>query len=160
MPHNSLTQYLIETPVSRNSSEMDEYYGGDNDFEPGSKEEQDTNKTQAAAPYFVGWSGQYLEWYGDDDMKKGRYKAKGDGGDITAINVQTYEQAQQLADALDAKYQDGTFDDDSVYNKHGEDMALVQYHGAFLESMSEFGDEQKRDVKYQQVPPKDFSGDK
>ena len=33
-------------------------------------------------PFCVFYTGQMREWYGDDDMKVGRYKNKGQGGAV------------------------------------------------------------------------------
>lgn len=55
------------------------------------------------APYAVVWHGQYMEWYGDDSPEsgKGRYKMKGDAGEIVAKNIPTRDEAENaLSQAL------------------------------------------------------------
>lgn len=151
-------EFLIEQSISRGDPAMDDYYAP-TDFQPGSREESDELDQQNAigdAPYFVGWSGQSHEWYGDDDMKNGRYKPKGDGGRIVYTNVPTYEEAQKLADELDSKYHDGKFEDQFVYGKDG-DGYMVDYHGAYVRSMSEMDDWDRESLKYHK--PKDMGGE-
>lgn len=90
-------------------------------------------------PYAVGWSAQSLEWYGDEEpaKKRGRYKPKGDGGEITAINVPSYSTAKQLADKLDRDFDNGQFYDKGVYAKYGKDWYVLQYDSAYVKPMSE-----------------------
>ena len=102
---------------------------------------QDKNaeaQTSASAPYYVAWSGQSHEWYGDGEPSSGngRYKQKGDGGEVIAINVPDHATAQKIADDLDAKYKNNEFPDTSVYGKWGEDYYLVDYHGAYIAPMA------------------------
>jgi len=94
------------------------------------------------APYFVAWGGQSHEWYGDDDPSTGhgRYKQKGDGGRVVAVNIPDYETAQKISNALDDKYRAGTFPDKSVYGKWGESGYLVDYSGAYILPMTKMDD--------------------
>lgn len=122
-------EFITEVAVARTDPEMDEYYG----------DEDAKDQDMRDAPYYVGWSGQSHEWYGDLNTPgkgNGRYKAKGDGGDIVAKNVPTYAQAQEIANKLDQDYEDNKFHDDFVYGKYGEDGYLVDYHGSWINSMS------------------------
>lgn len=94
-------------------------------------------------PYAVGWTGNYFEWYGEGDPDqggRGRYKGKGDGGAIVAINIPEYQTAKEMADELDRKYEKGEFEDKFVYNKPGEDYGYTRYQGAWVVSMNELED--------------------
>lgn len=103
---------------------------------------------ESDAPYAVYWTGQSYEWYGNDNMKRGRYKPKGEGGEIVAINVPTYKQAEYIKKNLDMDYRRGTFYNKNVYNTKGEDMYVIHYHGARIVPMShDFID--KEDIEYQ-----------
>jgi len=130
---------LLENKVDRNDPEMDEYY----------------DKSTSDGPYYVGWSAQSYEWYGDGDpSSQGRYKPKGDGGQIVAINVPTYEQAQKIADDVERKYNQGTLDP-ALEAKHGEAHYLLEWHGTFIKPMSKISDWERGSIKYDK--PKDFS---
>ena len=112
------------------------------------------------APYAVGWSGQSHEWYGDlenpGEEGKGRYKPKGDGGRIVAINVPDYATAQKIEKKLDDSYNAGKFiDGNSVHGGMG-DGYYVDYHSAWIRPMHEMDDEMWR-LKYDK--PKDFGAD-
>lgn len=135
---------ILEVRVSLNDPEMDDV--GDRNAQ-----ERYGDVSSRGAPYAVGWSAQALEWYGDDDPAegKGRYKPKGDGGKVVAINVPNYETAQRLADKLDADYQADHFYDKNVYGHMGKDYYILQYHGAWVRPMSELDetDHISHDVK-------------
>jgi hypothetical protein len=81
-------------------------------------------------------------------MINGRYKPKGDGGRIVAINVPDYATAKKIADDLDAAYKAGTFPDESVYGVWGKSHYIVDYHGAFVQPMSEMDDYDKEMLKF------------
>ena len=112
------------------------------------------------APYAVGWSGQSHEWYGElespGEEGKGRYKPKGDGGRIVAINVPDYATAQKIEKKLDDSYNAGKFiDGNSVHGGMG-DGYYVDYHSAWIRPMHEMDDEMWR-LEYDK--PKDFGLD-
>jgi len=113
----------------------------------------DPEEHMGAAPYVVGWSAQSWEWYGDDDPGhgRGRYKPKGDGGKVMAINVPTYEEAQRMANELDNAYNNKTFPDEFVY-ANSSDGYYLDYHGAWVESMSEYDE----DWRFEYDRPKDY----
>lgn len=120
----------------------------------------DHNEPRASlgdAPYAVGWSGQSHEWYGElespGEEGKGRYKPKGDGGRIVAINVPDYATAQKIEKKLDDSYNAGKFiDGNSVHGGIG-DGYYVDYHSAWIRPMHEMDDEMWR-LEYDK--PKDF----
>jgi len=129
---------IMEVAVRRDDPEMDDY----ND-ERG-EQEQDAKD----APYYVEWQAQSWEWYGNDDPSsgKGRYKPKGDGGRIVAINVPTFAKAQQIADKLDLEYENGDFEDKNVYGKQGDSGYVLDYHGSNIRSMSKMDDFDKETI--------------
>jgi hypothetical protein len=100
--------------------------------------------------YVVGWTSQSYEWYGDDDplSNQGRYKPKGDGGEIVAVNLPTLEKAHEIARELDAAYEEGRFYDLSVYATPGRDWYVNKYHGAFVMRASELYDYELEDASY------------
>lgn len=104
-------------------------------------------------PYAVGWSAQSHEWYGNEgpETKQGRYKPKGDGGEIVAINVPDLQTAKLIANRLDQSYDSDQFYDKSVYARHGKDWYINQYHGAWIKPMRDVEEYQlkylPRDVK-------------
>ena len=138
-----LTDILTEVKVHRDDPAMDDMY------DDAAREERDTKD----APYYVRWSGQSHEWYGEGGPEEGegRYKPKGDGGRVVAINVPTYSQAQEIASQLDAAYDENRFPDDSVYADYGKDWYVVDYHGTDIGSMSNL-----RKWEYEYDKPKDF----
>ncbi len=128
---------LKEAPMmNRDSPEMDDYY--DN--------RRIKDRNTAEAPYYVKWSGQSHEWYGngDPDQGDGRYKPKGDGGSIVAINIPSHEEAIVIAKKLNRAYDENKFPDDFVYGEWGKDYYFVEYHGAEAESMKRMDDWDKR----------------
>ena len=140
---------IMEARVHRDDPAMDDMYDDKH------REERDVKD----APYYVRWYGQALEWYGTDDgpeKGEGRYKAKGDGGRIVAINVPTYSQAQEIATKLDNAYQEHKFEDESVYADYGKDWYVVQYHGADIGSMSSLPRWDVQDLHLYDKP-KDYS---
>ena len=72
-------------------------------------------------PYAIVWHGQYLEWYGDGSPRigAGRYKSKGDAGNVLAKNILTYDMAQKLLSTTNKM--SGVGDD----GDYGEDYSLV-----------------------------------
>jgi len=131
---------IMEVAVRRDDPEMDDY----ND------DRAAVDQDMKAAPYYVAWSAQSWEWYGDDDPSSGsgRYKPKGDGGRIVAINVPTFSKAQQIADKLDSEYDSGEFEDKNVYGKQGEDGYVLDYHGSNIRSMSRMDDFDKETIAH------------
>ena len=140
---------LHEVKVHRDDPAMDDVYDTDR------RKQRDMKD----APYFVRWSGQSLEWYGDDrgpEKGEGRYKPKGDGGKIVAINVPTHEEARKIAAELDNAYQENRFPDKSVYADYGKDWYVVDYQGAYVDSMSNLPKWELQDVQLYDKP-KDYS---
>lgn len=163
-----LIHELIEARLQRNSPEFDAYHDergeqARTDFQKKRMERERQHKAELASrglipdTYYVRWFGQSHEWYGDGSPKdgNGRYKQKGDGGAIVAINVPTEEQAEQLASQLDEAYANKQFPDDSVYSKWGEDMYLVDYYGASVYETNKADEEVLESIKYDK--PKDYS---
>lgn len=94
-------------------------------------------KSNVDQPLFaVGWTGQYLEWYGDDQMDKGQYKQKGEGGDFVAINV-PQDDAKEIVHKLDDAYDQNMFHEKMVYHKMGEHQGVIHYNGAYIVPMNE-----------------------
>lgn len=94
-----------------------------------------TNPNQGAeGPYAIVWHGQSHEWYGDDTPESGvgRYKPKGDAGNILAINVPSYEEAQKVLSRVEHLAAD--------QGKWGVDGGVVHSDGAEIVSMKELGD--------------------
>ena len=148
MKINELTKKrLSEVALRRDDEDMMDY-----DIERG--EAQDAADQEAKemrdAPYFVRWYAQSYEWYGDGSPQQGqgRYKPKGDGGRIVAVNVPTYAQAQAIADKLDDDYEAGHFEDMNVYGKHGKSGYILQYQGSDISPMSKMGDYDKEHLQY------------
>lgn len=132
---------LYEVAVRKTDPEMDEYYN----------EKEDEQRRSGDAPYIVGWSGQSLEWYGDEgpESGRGRYKPKGDGGRIVAINIPTYEMAEKIAKDLEAKLAN------EEMGEYGKDWYLIQQHDVWLKSMAKMDSYEKNDLKYyMQYEPK------
>jgi hypothetical protein len=145
---------LDEAPLRRDDPEMLDY----------DMDQEEQAADTADAPYYVGWAAQSWEWYGDGDPAdgKGRYKPKGDGGRIVAINVPTFAQAQKIADQLDADYENGDFEDSNVYGKQGMSGYVLDYHGAFVEPMSKMDPFDKEHIEKYVHPnfkPKDYSAE-
>lgn len=140
---------IFEARVHRDDPAMDDVYDTER------RKERDIKD----APYFVRWHGQSHEWSGDDrgpERGEGRYKPKGDGGKIVAINVPTYEEAQKIATQLDRAYQDHRFPDDSVYADYGKDWYVVDYQGADIGSMRSLPRWELQDIQLYHKP-KDYS---
>lgn len=116
---------------------------------------------ESDAPYAVYWTGQSYEWYGDDDMKQGRYKPKGDGGEIVAINVPTHKQAEHIKKNLDMEYRRGTFYNKNVYNTKGEDMYVIDDFSSEIIPMRDMDpldmEQMKYQMKYRPNSIKDYS---
>lgn len=144
--------YVNEVALRRDDDEMLDY---EDDGKP-------ETSVAGDAPYYVAWYAQSWEWYGDGDPAdgKGRYKPKGDGGRIVAINVPTYDQAVKIADKLEQDYNEGNFEDKNVYGKQGDSGYVLDYHGTGIRSMSkmdEFDKEQLERYTHPNHMPKDFS---
>lgn len=138
---------LTERNIRKNDPAMDDYYDD--------KETEEANVKDA--PYAVGWSGQYHEWYGDEgpESGKGRYKPKGDGGDFVAINVPTYAMAEKIAQKL----QDDLKGEDM--GEWGKSWGVVDFADVWVIPMSEL-DEYDRDrlastMRYESNKIKDYS---
>ena len=142
---------IMEAAVRRDDPEMMDY---NDDYMAKSQD-------MADAPYYVAWHAQSYEWYGDGDPAdgQGRYKPKGDGGRIVAINVPTYEQAAKISDKLEASFEDGTFEDKNVYGKHGNDGYILEYHGTSIRSMKKLDEFDKETIEnaHPRWAPKDYS---
>jgi hypothetical protein len=144
---------LYEARLRHNDPELEDYHNENK----GARQHREIEKEQKAGnPYYVGWSCQSLEWYGDDDpsTKKGRYKPKGEGGKITDINIPSYQQAQRLEREIDEKYNRGELDP-HLDGKFGEDHYIIQYHGTYIKSMSDMDEYDKIHLKYDH--PNDWS---
>ena len=143
---------IMEVAVARNDPEMADY-----DDERDEKEQD-----MKDAPYYVSWAAQSWEWYGDDDPStgSGRYKPKGDGGRITAINIASYLKAADIAKKLDQDYEDGNFEDKNVYGRRGEDGYTLDYHGASVGSMAKMDEFDKETIAniHSNFKPADYSG--
>ena len=103
-------------------------YGDDSD---------DDNEEMSDAPYAIVWHGQYAEWYGDGDPKsgKGRYKMKGDAGNVLAKNIPTHAQAEKLLPRVAGMGHVGE------RGKWGEDHSVVmQASDPMIVPMKELGD--------------------
>lgn len=129
---------IMEVAVARNDPEMDDY----------NSERDEKAQEMRDAPYYVSWQAQSYEWYGEGDPAdgNGRYKAKGDGGRIVAINIPTYAEASAVAKKLDRDYENGKFEDENVYSKSGEDYYTLTYHGTDISSMSRMDDFEKETI--------------
>lgn len=142
---------ITEVAIRRDDPAMDDY---NDDYAAASQDMKD-------APYYVAWYAQSWEWYGEDSPSSGngRYKAKGDGGRIVAINIPTYDKARQIADKLEAEYQDGTFEDKNVYGKHGDDGYILEYHGTGIRSMAKMDAYDRETIAkvHPRWAPKDFA---
>ncbi len=142
---------LDESPLRRDDPAWDEY----------NLDQEEEAQDMKDAPYYVAWAAQSWEWYGDGDPGKGqgRYKGKGDGGRIVAINVPTHAQAQKIADQLDLDYEEGNFEDKNVYGRHGDSGYYLEYHGAFVNSMSKMDEYDKEHLQHvhPRFAPKDYS---
>jgi len=115
---------------------------------------EEENMSEEEGPYVVGWNGQYMEWYGNGEPGSGdgRFKAKGDGGAMVAVNVPTFEMAQRIADTVKASADSGGIDLGSK-----EQGAYTDFQGVYITPMKELvgTDELEMALKYDK--PKDFS---
>ena len=145
---------ITEVALRRDDPELADY----------NSERSEKEQDMKDAPYYVEWNAQSWEWYGDGDPEdgQGRYKPKGDGGRIVAINVPTFAQAQKIADKLDSDYNNDEFEDKNVYGKQGEDYYVLDYHGASIRPMSKMDDFTKSELKHTHAnfKPVDYSGKK
>lgn len=90
------------------------------------------------SPYAVIYTGQALEWYGNEEMTEGRYKNKGQGGKILAINIPTMEMAIRVTLEMRNRMLEpinlvGT----GIGGKRGKDWYITDYDGVFPCSMNE-----------------------
>ena len=155
MKLREITKYkLTEVALRRDDEDWGDY----------SDERTEPDQEMADAPYYVEWDAQSWEWYGDDDPAtgSGRYKPKGGGGRVVAINVPNYQAAQKIANKLDDDYNTGDFEDKNVYNKQGEDYYVLDYHGSNIRSMSKMDEWTERELKHVHAnfKPVDYSGKK
>jgi len=155
MKIRDITKYkLSEVALRRDDEDWDDY----------SDERSEPDQETADAPYFVEWDAQSWEWYGDDDPAtgSGRYKPKGGGGRVVAINVPDYETAQKIANKLDDDYNTGDFEDKNVYGKQGKDYYVLDYHGSNIRAMSKMDEWTERELKHvhPRFAPVDYSGKK
>lgn len=136
-------QFLTEGPIRKTDPEMDDYYDDVEDIDSGAGD----------APYAVGWSAQYLEWYGDGDPEegRGRYKPKGDGGDPIAINVPSYEQAQRIAQQLEDKLAQKDM------GEYGKDWGVYQGADVWIRPMSELDSYERDYIKRYAREIQDYS---
>lgn len=102
------------------------------------------------SPYYVFWTGQSYEWYGDDDPEsgEGRYKPKGDSGEIVAINIKDRDTANTIAKKLDDQFNNGSFPNKAVYGRWDKDYNIVNYEGAHVKSMRKMGGYEKEMMQY------------
>ena len=143
---------IMEVAVRRDDPEMMDY---------GVDKAQD-DKQMKDAPYYVAWFAQSWEWYGDSDPEdgNGRYKPKGNGGRIVAININSYDKAVEIANKLDASYENGDFEDKNVYGKQGIDGYVLDYQDADVRSMSKMDDYDRETIKtvHPNHRPADYAG--
>lgn len=143
---------IMEVAVHRDDPAMNDY---DDDYIKQSQDMKD-------APYYVAWYAQSYEWYGDGDPAdgNGRYKPKGDGGRIVAINIPTYDKALEISRKLEASYESGEFEDKNVYGKHGEDGYVLEYHGTGIRSMAKMDDFDRDTIAniHSNFKPADYEG--
>ena len=143
---------IMEVAVRRNDPEMDEY-GADR---------EEKARDMKDAPYYVAWYAQSWEWYGDGAPEdgQGRYKPKGNGGRITAININSYDKAVEIANKLDAEYESGEFEDKNVYGKQGVDGYVLDYQDADVRSMSKMDDYDKETITnvHSNFKPANYAG--
>ena len=108
-------------------------------WDPNDHDSEDDNsegKLTAEGPYAIVWHGQHLEWYGDGDPSEGegRYKPKGDAGQVLAKNIPTYAIAQKLLPTTAKMSNVGDYGD------YGKDGSLVtNSSGPEIIPMSELG---------------------
>ena len=102
------------------------------------------------SPYYVFWTGQSYEWYGDDapESGEGRYKPKGDSGEIVAINIKDRDAANTIAKKLDDQFNNGSFPNKAVYGRWDKDYNIVNYEGAHVKSMRKMGGYEKEMMQY------------
>ena len=115
---------------------------------------EEETMSEEEGPYVVGWNGQYMEWYGNGEPGSGdgRFKAKGDGGAMVAVNVPNFEMAQRIADTVKSAAESGGLDLGSK-----EQGAYTDFQGVYITPMNELigTDELEMALKYDK--PKDFS---
>lgn len=136
---------LQEADVIRSTSpEMDDYHD--------EKTPQET--------YMVAWSAQSHEWYGQGDPEdgNGRYKAKGDGGDVIAINVPDEHTANKLLDDLNKRLESENF------GEVGKDYYYLSDTDAYVDTMTNYkkrfthgGSFDQEYFNYETKNAKDFS---
>ena len=103
----------------------------------GDGDDNDEDESMSDAPYAIVWHGQYAEWYGNGDPESGdgRYKMKGDAGNVLAKNIPTHAQAEKLLPRVSKMGHVGS------YGKWGKDPSLVlQASDPEIISMKDLGD--------------------
>lgn len=86
--------------------------------------------------FAVFWTGQLREWYGDDNFKVGRYKNKGQGGQVLAINIPTFDMAKKVKVEMERKlFEPRNLVYTYIKGKEGRDMFLVDYDGISVTPM-------------------------
>jgi hypothetical protein len=108
---------LNEAVIRTTDTEMDDYYD-----------------TAPEETYVVAWTAQYWEWYGNSDPQEGdgRYKAKGDGGEVIAINVPDKNTATALLDDLNKRLESEDF------GKAGVDHSYLSGVDAYVDTMTNY----------------------
>jgi hypothetical protein len=104
------------------------------------------------SPYAVIYTGQALEWYGNEEMTEGRYKNKGQGGKILAINIPTGEMANRVAEEMRVKlFEPRNLVGTGINGKKGRDWFITDFDRVFFCHMNElneyFGIENEGDIK-------------
>ena len=93
------------------------------------------------APYAVVYGGQASEWYGNDEMTEGRYKNKGQGGKILAINIPSMEMALNVTTEMEKKlYEPRNLQGTGIHGRKGRDRFIVTDVVIFPISMSALKD--------------------
>lgn len=146
-------QNIYEARLKHSDPEMEEYH----DERHNARQSREMEKERmAGAPYAVGWDAQSLEWYGDDHpgSGRGRYKPKGDGGRVVAINIPSYQEAAQVEREIEEKYRNGNLDP-AIEARYGDDHYILHYHGPWIKPMSELDEYDKINIKHD--APEDYS---
>jgi len=90
------------------------------------------------SPYAVIYTGQALEWYGNEEMTEGRYKNKGQGGKILAINIPTGEMANRVAEEMRVKlFEPKNLVGTGINGRKGKDRYITDFDRVFFCHMNE-----------------------